>query len=135
MNQRTSVRPSVSIPFTAGGTVGSNSFLEMDQKDAAFREANHTQQRQNYREDRRPDFYCYQTSQKMRNCGESMSSAQFFGRRFDGEYRRPVDMKEKQQRTINLDGLLGINMEQFMEFLEAVSIATSGHPYFPNRTL
>uniref|UniRef100_A0A183CNK0 BTB domain-containing protein n=1 Tax=Globodera pallida TaxID=36090 RepID=A0A183CNK0_GLOPA len=42
-----------------------------------------------------------------------------------------VDMKEKQQRTINLDGL-GINMEQFMEFLEAVSIASSGHPYFPN---
>uniref|UniRef100_A0A914HLD8 BTB domain-containing protein n=1 Tax=Globodera rostochiensis TaxID=31243 RepID=A0A914HLD8_GLORO len=42
-----------------------------------------------------------------------------------------VDMKEKQQKTINLDGL-GINMEQFMDFLEAVSIASLGHPYFPN---
>uniref|UniRef100_A0A914H6V8 BTB domain-containing protein n=1 Tax=Globodera rostochiensis TaxID=31243 RepID=A0A914H6V8_GLORO len=41
------------------------------------------------------------------------------------------DMKEKQQRTISLDGL-GINMEQFMDFLEAISIASFKHPFFPN---
>uniref|UniRef100_A0A914HIU1 BTB domain-containing protein n=1 Tax=Globodera rostochiensis TaxID=31243 RepID=A0A914HIU1_GLORO len=39
-----------------------------------------------------------------------------------------VDMKEKQQRTVNLDGL-GISMDQFMDFLDAIS--TFKHPFFP----
>uniref|UniRef100_A0A914HM79 BTB domain-containing protein n=1 Tax=Globodera rostochiensis TaxID=31243 RepID=A0A914HM79_GLORO len=42
-----------------------------------------------------------------------------------------VDMKEKQQKTINLDRL-GINMEQFMDFLEAISISSYKHSFFPN---
>ncbi|KAI3418235.1 hypothetical protein GPALN_010452 [Globodera pallida] len=41
-----------------------------------------------------------------------------------------VDMKEKQQKTINLDGL-GINMEQFMDFMD--SISSYKHQFFPNR--
>uniref|UniRef100_A0A914H9G7 BTB domain-containing protein n=1 Tax=Globodera rostochiensis TaxID=31243 RepID=A0A914H9G7_GLORO len=42
-----------------------------------------------------------------------------------------VDMKEKQERTINLDGL-GVNMEQFMDFLNAITIQSFHHPFFPN---
>uniref|UniRef100_A0A183C6I1 BTB domain-containing protein n=1 Tax=Globodera pallida TaxID=36090 RepID=A0A183C6I1_GLOPA len=44
-----------------------------------------------------------------------------------------VDMKEKQQKTVNLDGL-GINMEQFMDFMEAISISSYKHQFFPNPT-
>uniref|UniRef100_A0A183BRK8 BTB domain-containing protein n=1 Tax=Globodera pallida TaxID=36090 RepID=A0A183BRK8_GLOPA len=40
-----------------------------------------------------------------------------------------VEMKEKRERTLNLDGL-GIEMEQFKAFLEAIS-----RPALRNRTL
>uniref|UniRef100_A0A183CM72 BTB domain-containing protein n=1 Tax=Globodera pallida TaxID=36090 RepID=A0A183CM72_GLOPA len=40
-----------------------------------------------------------------------------------------VEMKEKRERTLNLDGL-GIEMEQFNAFLEAIS-----RPALRNRTL
>uniref|UniRef100_A0A183BZR5 BTB domain-containing protein n=1 Tax=Globodera pallida TaxID=36090 RepID=A0A183BZR5_GLOPA len=42
-----------------------------------------------------------------------------------------VDMKEKQQRMINLDGL-GVSMEQFVDFLEAITIPSIHYPFFPN---
>lgn len=43
-----------------------------------------------------------------------------------------VEMKEKQQRSLTLDEL-GIDMEQFMEFVEAISITTFHKPILPNR--
>uniref|UniRef100_A0A914H0R6 BTB domain-containing protein n=1 Tax=Globodera rostochiensis TaxID=31243 RepID=A0A914H0R6_GLORO len=42
-----------------------------------------------------------------------------------------VEMKEKQQRSLNLDGL-DINMEQFNGFLEAISIKGLHTPILPN---
>uniref|UniRef100_A0A914HB35 BTB domain-containing protein n=1 Tax=Globodera rostochiensis TaxID=31243 RepID=A0A914HB35_GLORO len=42
-----------------------------------------------------------------------------------------VDMKEKQERTINLDGL-GVNMKQFMDFLNTITFPSFHHPFFPN---
>ncbi|KAL3092141.1 hypothetical protein niasHT_021276 [Heterodera trifolii] len=42
-----------------------------------------------------------------------------------------VEMKEKQQRSLTLDEL-GIDMEQFMEFVEAISTTAIHTPILPN---
>ncbi|KAL3076536.1 hypothetical protein niasHT_035575 [Heterodera trifolii] len=42
-----------------------------------------------------------------------------------------VEMKEKQQRSLTLDEL-GVDMEQFMEFVEAISATAIHKPILPN---
>ncbi|KAL3119736.1 hypothetical protein niasHT_005994 [Heterodera trifolii] len=42
-----------------------------------------------------------------------------------------VEMKEKQQRMITLDEL-GVDMDQFIEFLEAITYLTMNKPFLPN---
>ncbi|KAL3085691.1 hypothetical protein niasHT_037432 [Heterodera trifolii] len=42
-----------------------------------------------------------------------------------------VEMKEKQQRSLTLDEL-GVDMEQFMEFVEAISTTATHKPILPN---
>ncbi|KAL3119737.1 hypothetical protein niasHT_005995 [Heterodera trifolii] len=44
-----------------------------------------------------------------------------------------VEMREKQQRMITLDEL-GVDMDQFMEFLEAITYLTMNKPFLPNPT-
>uniref|UniRef100_A0A183CI74 BTB domain-containing protein n=1 Tax=Globodera pallida TaxID=36090 RepID=A0A183CI74_GLOPA len=44
-----------------------------------------------------------------------------------------VEMKEKQQRTLNLDGH-DITMEQFMQFLKYISRSVLRRPIIPNPT-
>ncbi|KAL3094967.1 hypothetical protein niasHS_006318 [Heterodera schachtii] len=44
-----------------------------------------------------------------------------------------VEMKEKQQRMITLDEL-GVDMDQFKQFLEAIIYLTMNEPFLPNPT-